>query len=155
MVLGSPSMRIAHSTIVRSLITAVITGCGSGSGLIGIAIGGGGNQTGGNAAPVLGFFVQPNSAIVGQVISPPVQVVAKDSLGNADSTFTGAVTLSLASNSAGGSLSGTTTRRAASGIATFSDLAIDKAGTYTLSATSSGANAVTSTTFTIATQTGP
>ena len=152
--MGRRRMRIVHSTIVRSLITFVITGCGTGSGLIGIATGGGGNN-GGNTAPVLGFFVQPNTAIVGQVISPPVEVLAKDSLGNADSTFTGAITVSIASSSAGGSLSGTTTQRAVSGIASFGNLAIDRVGTYTLSATASGASVVTSAAFTVTTQTGP
>src|SRR2546430_14645549 len=108
-------MRLAHSSIVLSLIALVITGCGDGSGLIGIATGGGGG--GGQTTRALAFFVQPNSATAGQAISPPVEVVAKDSLGNTDSTFTGAVTVSLASNTAGGSLSGTTTTRAAAGIA--------------------------------------
>ena len=144
-------MRLAHSSIVLSLIALVITGCGDGSGLIGIATGGGG---GGRTAQALAFFVQPNSATAGQAISPPVEVVAKDSLGNTDSTFTGAVTVSLASNPAGGSLSGTTTTRAAAGIARFSTLVIDKPGTYTLSASTSDVT-VTSNAFTVITATGP
>jgi hypothetical protein len=145
-------MRIAHSSIVRSLITLVIAGCGDGSGLIGIATGGGG---GGQTAQALAFFVPPNSATAGQAISPPVEVVAKDSLGNTDSTFTGGVTVSLASNPAGGSLSGTTTTRAVAGIASFSGLVIDKPGTYTLSASTSGVTPVTSNAFTVTTATGP
>jgi len=146
-------MRIAHSPIVLSLITLVIAGCGDGSGVIGIATGGGGG--GGSLAAAVAFFVQPNSATAGQAISPPVEVVAKDSLGNTDSTFTGAVTVSLASNPAGGSLSGTTTRRAVAGIASFGDLAIDKPGTYTLSASTSSVTPVTSNAFTVTTATGP
>ena len=145
-------MRLAHSSIVLSLIALVITGCGDGSGLIGIATGGGG---GGQTAQALAFFVQPNSSTAGQAISPAVEVVAKDSLGNTDSTFTGAVTVSLASNPAGGSLSGTTTTRAAAGIARFSDLVIDKPGTYTLSASTSDVTTVTSNAFTVTTATGP
>ena len=144
-------MRLAHSSIVLSLIALVITGCGDGSGLIGIATGGGG---GGRTAQALAFFVQPNSATAGQAISPPVEVVAKDSLGNTDSTFTGAVTVSLASNPAGGSLSGTTTTRAAAGIASFRTLVIDKPGTYTLSASTTDVT-VTSNAFTVITATGP
>ena len=144
-------MRLAHSSIVLSLIALVITGCGDGSGLIGIATGGGG---GGRTAQALAFFVQPNSATAGQAISPPVEVVAKDSLGNTDSTFTGAVTVSLASNTAGGSLSGTTTTRAAAGIASFRTLVIDKPGTYTLSASTTDVT-VTSNAFTVITATGP
>src|SRR5207245_2118954 len=146
-------MRLAHSSIVLSLIALVITGCGDGSGLIGIATGGGGG--GGQTTRALAFFVQPNSATAGQAISPPVEVVAKDSLGNTDSTFTGAVTVSLASNPAGGSLSGTTTTRAAAGIARFSDLVIDKPGTYTLSASTSDVTTVTSNALTATTPTRP
>jgi len=145
-------MRLAHAAIVLTLITLVITGCGDGSGLIGIATGGGG---GGQTAQALAFFVQPNSATAGQAISPPVEIVAKDSLGNTDSTFTGAVTVSLASNPAGGSLSGTTTTRATAGIASFNDLVIDKAGTYTLSASTNGVTPVTSNAFSVTTTTGP
>jgi len=145
-------MRLAHSSIVLSLIALVITGCGDGSGLIGIATGGGGG--GGQTTRALAFFVQPNSATAGQAISPPVEVVAKDSLGNTDSTFTGAVTVSLASNTAGGSLSGTTTTRAAAGIASFRTLVIDKPGTYTLSASTTDVT-VTSNAFTVITATGP
>lgn len=146
-------MRFLHSSIVRSLITLVITGCGDGSGLIGIATGGGGG--GGTPAAAVAFFVQPNSSTAGQVISPPVEVVARDSLGNMDSTFTGGVTVLLASNPTGASLSGTTTRRAVAGIASFNDLVIDKPGTYTFSAAASGVSAVTSNAFTVTTATGP
>jgi hypothetical protein len=145
-------MRLAHSTIVRSLITLVITGCGAGSGLTGIAIGGGGGGL--RAADVLAFFVQPNTAIAGQVISPAVQVAARDSLGNSDTAFTGSVSIALASNSTGAALSGTTTVRAVSGIASFTNLAIDKPGSYTLIATS-GSSSATSSAFTVTTRTGP
>src|ERR671936_1416872 len=128
--MGSRRMRLAHSTIVRSLITFVITGCGAGSGLMGIAIGGGGG--GANNADVVAFFTQPNSSTAGRVISPPVEVVARDSLGNTDTTFTGSMTVALASNSTGAALSGTTTRRAVAGVASFANLSIDKPGTYTM-----------------------
>src|SRR2546422_10506423 len=104
-------MRLAPSSIVLSLIALVITGCGDGSGLIGIATGGGGG--GGQTTRALAFFVLPNSETAGQAISSAVEVIAKDSLGNTDSTLTGAGTVSLDSNTAGGSLSGTSTTRAA------------------------------------------
>jgi len=148
-------MRNAYSSLIRTLVTVVIGGCigGTGSGLVGISGGNGGN--GSNTPPVLGFFVQPNSANVGQIISPPVEVVARDSVGNIDSAFTGSITISLASNSTGAALSGTTVVRPANGIASFSNLAIDKAGTYTLQVSASGATSVTSTAFSITTVTGP
>ena len=148
-------MRFTHSRTVRALVTLVTTGCigGTGSGLMGISGGKGGN--GANAPPVLAFFVQPNSVNVGQVISPPIEVVARDSLGGTDSTFTGSITIRLASNSSGGSLRGTTVIGAVNGSASFSNLAIDKAGTYTLQASASGAATVTSTAFSITTVTTP
>jgi hypothetical protein len=120
-----------------------------------MGISGGNGANGSNAPPVLAFFVQPNSVNLGQVISPPVEVVARDSLGSTDSSFTGSITIAIASNSAGGALSGTKVVGAVNGIATFSNLAIDKAGTYTLQASASGAASVTSSAFSITTVTGP
>ncbi len=148
-------MRIAHSTIVRSLITLVVSGCFSGTAPIIIGVNGGTGGTGSGAPPVLAFFVQPNTANVGQLISPAVEVVAKDSLGGTDTTFTGTISIGLTNNSTGAALNGTPSRRAVKGIASFDDLAVDKAGTYTLQASTSGAAAVTSTIFSITTVTGP
>jgi hypothetical protein len=145
-------MHIARSSIVRSLITVVISGCGTGSGLLGIAIAGGG---GGGGAAALSFVAQPNSANADQVMSI-VEVAAEDSAGTIDTTFTGAIRLALSANSTGAGLSGTTTQRASRGIATFNNLSVDKPGTYTLQASASGANIITSSPFTItAAGTGP
>jgi hypothetical protein len=102
-----------------------------------------------NAAPlVLSYFSQPNAADVGQVMSA-VRVVATDSLGSVATTFTGVVAVALASNSTGAGLNGTTTVRASNGTATFGNLSVDRAGTYTLRASASGAASVTSDPFTI------
>jgi len=147
-------MRIARSTIVRSLISLVVSGCVSGTAPIIIGVNGGTGSNGSGVPPVLAFFVQPNTANVGQAISPAVEIVAKDSLGGTDSTFTGTIAIGLTSNSTGAALDGTTSRRAVKGIATFDDLAVDKAGTYTLQASTSGSGAVTSTVFAITTVTG-
>jgi hypothetical protein len=147
-------MRITHSSsIVRTFITLVVSACigGNGSGVIGVAGGTNANTT----PPVLGFFVQPNSANAGQTISPPVQVVARDSLGSVNTLFNGSITVTLASNSTGATLSGTTTVRAVSGIATFNTLAVSKAGTYRLQASAGGAAAVSSNAFPITTVTTP
>ena len=147
-------MKPTHS-IVRTLLTLVISGCigGTGSGLVGVA---GGNGGGSNNPPSsISFFVQPNTENVGQVISPAVQVAAFDSVGSADSTFTGSISISLASNATGATLSGTKAVRAVNGIASFGDLRLDKAGTYTLQATTSGASPVLSGFFTITTPTQP
>lgn len=148
-------MRFTHSRITRALISLVITGCfaGNGSGLMGIS-GGNGGGTGSGAPPVLGFFTQPGSAQLGQTLSA-VQVVANDSLGGVDSTFTGTITVTLGSNSTGAALGGTTAVRPVDGIATFENLTVDRAGTYTLIASTSGSSSITSATFSITTATTP
>lgn len=146
--------RLTHSGIARTFITLVTSACigGTGSGLIGVTTNDGGTTSG--VAPLLSFFAQPSSANVGQTL-PIVQVAASDSLGNVDTTFTGVIRLSLGSNSTGAGLHGNTAVRASDGVATFTDLAIDAAGTYTLRATANGAGSVTSGAFVITTVTGP
>ena len=147
-------MRIPHANVIGALLLLVAGGCmgGTGSGLVGICCGG---NNGGNGTPVLGFFVQPNTSDVGRVITPAVEVVVRDSLGDTDTDFTGSISLALASNSSGAALHGTTTAQPVNGIASFSNLAVDKAGTYRLEASTSGAAAVTSAAFSITTATAP
>ena len=65
-------------------------------------------------------------------------------------SFTGSVTVALSSNSGGATLGGTLTVNAVGGVASFSGLSIDKAGSYTLQVTSSGLPAVTSNTVSVA-----
>jgi hypothetical protein len=117
---------------------------GTGSGFTGICCGGG---PGGGAAPVLSYFSPPGTANVRQIMSAVI-VVASDSLGSVNEAFSGVVTVALATNPTGASLSGTTAVRASDGLATFGDLSIDRAGTYTLRASASGSS-VTSSPFTI------
>lgn len=149
--------RITHSSFVRTLVTLVTSACigGAGSGLIGVnSDGDGGGTSNGGAAPVLSFFAQPGTANVGQTLSL-VQVAASDSLGNVDTTFAGVIRVTLGSNSTGAGLHGTTAVRASNGVATFGNLAVDEAGTYTLRASANGAASVTSGAFIITTITTP
>ena len=141
------TMRLTPSTITSTLIFLACSGCGNGSRLIGVAVGGGGGGTNGSVA--ISFFVQPNSANAGQVISPPVEVLVRDSVGATDSAFTGTISVALGSDSTGATLNGTTDVRPVNGIASFSNLSINKAGTYTLTASTSGSAAATSTTFAV------
>lgn len=145
---------MTHSSLARTLVTLVTSACigGTGSGMIGVNTNGGGATTG--VAPVLSFFAQPGSANVGQTL-PAVQVAASDSLGNVDTTFTGVVTVALASNATGAGLHGNTAVRASNGVATFTNLSVDAAGTYTLRASASGAASVTSGAFVVTTLAGP
>jgi hypothetical protein len=147
--------RITHSSLARALVTLVTSACmaGTGSGLIGIA-GSTDSTSIGTGARVLSFFSQPGNAAVGQVL-PVVTVTARDSLGNIDTTFSGVVQIALASNSTGAGLRGGTAVRASDGIASFDNLAVDAAGTYTLRASARGASSVTSVPFVVTTATIP
>lgn len=96
----------------------------------------------------LAYAIAPTSTFAGAPIAPAVQVVAQDAAGNTATGYTGDVTVTLAANPGGASLSGTTTVAAVSGIATFGDLSLDKSGSgYTLMASAAGLTSVTSLTF--------
>ncbi|HEY6059952.1 MAG TPA: hypothetical protein VIV10_05155, partial [Gemmatimonadales bacterium] len=75
------------------------------------------------------FTQQPTTDTAGQALSPAVLVTAQDAAGNTVTSFTGNITMSIAVNPGGGTLSGTATKAAVAGVATFSNLSIDKAGT--------------------------
>src|SRR5207247_74008 len=82
---------------------------------------------------------QPENLLAGHQFSQAVKVRADDAHGNKVASFTGNVTVALANNPGGATLSGTTTVAAVDGIATFSDLSLDKTGAgYTLTASASG-----------------
>jgi len=100
----------------------------------------------------LDFQTRPHDEIAGGTLGNPyVQLRGEDAGGNLDTTFTGLVTVVIASNPGGGTLSGTTAATAVRGLATFPDLSIDKAGAgYTIMFSSAGLLSVTSLTFSIA-----
>ena len=67
-----------------------------------------------------------------------VKVSIEDSSGVVVANSTDSVTIAIGNNAGSGTLSGTLTAAAVNGVATFSNLSIDKAGTgYTLAATDS------------------
>ena len=88
----------------------------------------------GNASK-LSFSTQPGGAVAGAPLNPQPVVMIQDALGNLvtgdNSTV---VTLAISGNSSA-VLSGTKTLTATNGIASFSGLNINLAGSYTLSAT--------------------
>src|SRR6266702_2694966 len=85
------------------------------------------------------FIAQPRNSVAGHEFSQAVQVQAEDAHGNQVASFVGNVTVALASNPGGSTLSGTTTVGAVDGIAIFYNLSLDKAGAgYTLTASVSG-----------------
>jgi hypothetical protein len=105
----------------------------------------------------LAFSAQPGGAAAGNVIGSgfnssggPVQVEILDGTGHLATAATAPVSVAIGSNPGPGSLSGTTTVNANAGVAPFSDLSINAPGIgYTLTATSPGIAATTSTDFTI------
>src|SRR5690242_10832733 len=76
----------------------------------------------------LAFRVEPSTSEGNVAIDPPPQVAIQDQAGNIDRHAATAVTLSLGPNAAGATLIGTTTVHAVSGIATFSDVRVDRPG---------------------------
>jgi hypothetical protein len=96
------------------------------------------------AASQLAFCIQPGAGTAGQPVSL-VAVQVQDANGKGVMSSTSAITLS--SKPAG--VGGTATANAVNGVATFSSLTFDSAGTYTLSASSSGLVNATSSSITI------
>ncbi len=96
------------------------------------------------------FGTQPGNTTAGSSLAPAVTVEITDSAGNVVTTSSATVTIAIANNPGGGTLSGTTSVAAVNGVATFSNLSINKSGVgYTLTATSSGLLDATSTSFNI------
>ena len=101
-------------------------------------------------ATKLAFSTQPATAGAGGAISPAVQVLVQDPQGNTVTGATNSITLAIASGTgtSGATLGGTVTRAAVSGVATFSNLNINKSGIgYRLAATATSLTPVTSTLF--------
>jgi hypothetical protein len=106
----------------------------------------------------LKFSSQPTNTASGAAISPAVTVQVLDSGGVLDTSSTASVTLAITSGTPAsggpGTLSGPLTQSAVNGIATFSNLSINRDGTgYTLTATSSGLTLATSSPFNIVSNT--
>jgi uncharacterized repeat protein (TIGR03803 family) len=121
--------------------------------LYGVAYSGGANNDGTvfevtPPAPVTQtvFTSQPTTVTAGAAQSFTVSL---ESAGGAVIGQSGTVTLSIASGPTGATLGGTLTATAANGVATFSGITFTKAGTYTLTAASSGLTSATSTTITV------
>jgi hypothetical protein len=104
----------------------------------------------GGPATQLAFSAQPTTTLSAHAITPAVKVTAQDATGGTATGFTGNVTLAFGANPGGGPLLGTLTAAAIGGVATFTNLSVDVAGTgYTLTATASGLTAATSAPFDI------
>lgn len=88
---------------------------------------------------------------VAATVLPAIQVAVVDASGNTVTTATNAITISLDQNPAHATLTGTLTRNAVNGIATFSDLKISLGVLgYTFRAVAAGLASGLSTTFAVA-----
>ncbi len=103
------------------------------------------------AADKLVFLQQPTKASAGAPISPAVTVEVEDAYGNVlTNDNSDLVAIAIRANRAGGTLNGTATATAVAGVARFSNLSINDAGTgYTLQATSGSLASATSAAFNI------
>ncbi len=100
-----------------------------------------------NVAARLVFVQQPTNDTAGTIITPAITVQVQDTLGN---NVGGVRSVVMAIHSGTGVLSGTTTQNTnASGLATFSNLSINLAGTKQLKATSAGLDSALSVSFVI------
>src|SRR5437667_204085 len=81
---------------------------------------------------------------------PAVRVAALDDAGNVVTGFSGRIMVGVGACPGGGTLAGTTSVNAVSGVATFSTLSINNPGNgYTLVASASGLTGTTSASFNI------
>lgn len=100
----------------------------------------------------LGFTTQPPSTTTTGATLSTVVVAVQFATGATNTTATNNVTIALCSGSPAGTLSGTLTRAAVAGLASFNNLIVTSTvggSTYTLCATSSGLTSATSSTFNV------
>lgn len=95
----------------------------------------------------LDFVQGPSNVKAGHVMTPPITVSVTDS--SSDPSSGVAVKLAIVSGPAGAVLNGTTKVTAENGVATFSNISLNVAGTYTLEAVHGALTSSPSTTFTV------
>jgi len=117
--------------------------------------GGEGDSTPTPGATQLAFTTQPTLTTAGHVVTPAVKVTVQDAGGSIVSTASDPVTLTLNSIDASAKVSGTTTANASGGVAAFTDLVVNKPGTFTFAATSPNLTTATSVVFDIVPNTAP
>ena len=136
------------SIAVSSTVKAIAVFAGSSSGVASSTL----TITSALPPAKLAFLQQPSNALTGATITPAVQVSVEDSSGTVVTTATNPVTLALVG---GTGLGGTLTATPQNGVATFSNLSVSTAGSYTLSASSPSLTSATSAGFTITAASAP
>lgn len=97
-------------------------------------------------ATQLAFTSVPTAGTAG-VVLPPIVVQARRADNSLATNFSGNITLARATGP--GTIGGTLTRAAVGGVATFNDITLSQAGTYTLTASATGLTSATSSSITI------
>ncbi len=100
------------------------------------------------AATMLAFAQQPSTGTAGQGLAN-IKINVEDSTGAVVKTDTSTVTISVASGPGGFATGSTTSVAAVKGVATFNNLILDTAGTYTLTVTDGTLTSATSTNIVI------
>jgi hypothetical protein len=96
----------------------------------------------------LAFAQQPASTTATSTLEP-IAVDVEDTSGNLLTSDSSDVTLAIGSGPGAAALGGTTTVAAVNGVATFSNLSLSEAGTYTLTASDGTLSSATSTPFNV------
>jgi len=105
---------------------------------------------GAGVATKLAFIAQPANANAGGAVPGPPTIAVQDASGATVTSATVPIAITIGTNPSGGTLSGTTTKNAVSGITSFGDLSINLAGNgYTLAASATGLTGATSATFNV------
>ncbi|MBX3133716.1 MAG: hypothetical protein KF689_10065 [Gemmatimonadaceae bacterium] len=92
----------------------------------------------------------PTTGTTGVALTPAILASAFDAYGNFANTFTGVLSVAIATSPAGAELSGTTDVAAVAGVASFSNLLLDLPGAYTLEVGAEGLTSDTTGTITLA-----
>jgi hypothetical protein len=87
------------------------------------------------SASQLSYQQTPTTGTAGQALTPSVKVTVEDAFGNPETTDSSTVAIAIASGPGGFATGSTTSVPAVNGVATFSNLTLDTAGTYMLQAT--------------------
>jgi hypothetical protein len=95
------------------------------------------------------FGIQPSNVQTNTAIFPAMTVEITDQYGNPRFDTGTWITLATAANPEGAAATGTTSVQTSSGVSMFSNVKIDKAGTFNLVASSGGLTNATSTSFTV------
>lgn len=143
--------RMMTGILILAAVAAVACDPTTDEGILGFGVGGGGGGGGtGGVATHLVFTQQPASTQATAAMASAVIVEALDGVGQIDTTYSDVIALSFSSNPDGAALGGNTSVSAINGVATFSNLTVDKADTgYTLLATSGALTSAVSAKFTI------